>query len=576
MLPQDIWHLIFRYLLSTQIATFQFVSKNLQTYTNAYMQYPDFWQPLFNQLSFMPPYNNIKTDPFSLQNIDYNNIDYRKYFKDRFFSVVLQQKTEWATLAHSKWTMAHMIPAKKQTGSLKELLSRNQCLDKISAENIVLCQNEKDLLGRIKFLPITRLPYHLKDEMNITNFLNNEYKNIFITTFHDFLGTAIGHDYQLIPYGVDINALNEQGQTSLHSAVLVPDIFLIQRLLLAKANINAKDIDNLTPLHAYIKKTPKENFNVNFVKYLINEAGAEFDTIDKFHFSPLTTLIYRAAFGTLEMSKVIEVIQFLIDSKKCNINLANTHGNTALHMAIIYACDIYSVNCGPMVYFLINSCHANVEALNNAKQTPLMIAIYQDTKASPVVVADLLLLGANGHITDEAGLTLLHHIALTCHYYGYLNKIVSLGIDINTPTREGRTPLHLAVFSGSLPKVKFIINHLNANILALDNTGKTPLHVAAEIGDLEITQWLVDNTKSSMYVTDDTGHTPYQLAYQKNNILVCQYLRGKEIGLEPLLRETAKPIVDYFDKFCADLSNALPSFNNEQNGPNNQKRFGFF
>ena len=62
---------------------------------------------------------------------------------------------------------------------------------------------------------------------------------------------------------------------------------------------------------------------------------------------------------------------------------------------------------------------------------------------------------------------------------------------LNTKTDEGQTPLHLAVQTGNLPIVEFLVGQ-GANINAQDNQGNTPLHTAVASKQIEGAKYLLN------------------------------------------------------------------------------------
>jgi len=101
----------------------------------------------------------------------------------------------------------------------------------------------------------------------------------------------------------------------------------------------------------------------------------------------------------------------------------------------------------------------------------------------------------------------------------YLQYFVSQGANVNAKGGSDKTPLHLAVESGSVKIVEFLISN-GADVNA--KTGDfTPLHLAAQSGNLEIVKFLV----SKADVNAKTGDlTPLHLAAQSGNLEVVKFL----------------------------------------------------
>lgn len=58
-----------------------------------------------------------------------------------------------------------------------------------------------------------------------------------------------------------------------------------------------------------------------------------------------------------------------------------------------------------------------------------------------------------------------------------LQRLVSLGVDLNAPNEEGSTALHVAAAVGSRGVVQYLTDN-KADINAVDLLGNTPLNVS--------------------------------------------------------------------------------------------------
>lgn len=152
----------------------------------------------------------------------------------------------------------------------------------------------------------------------------------------------------------------------------------------------------------------------------------------------------------------------------------------------------------------------------------------------------------NDHIHDvnERKWTALHSCA-SIGNHELVSKLLELGSEIEATTIEGYTPLHLAVYSGSLdtvailcgkkcnlnPQTFFELNtplHIavqegwrtitqyligaGANIKLVNALGRTPLHIAAIHGRIDIGHYLLENNYYSVQTKDGTGWSLQQLA----------------------------------------------------------------
>lgn len=58
-----------------------------------------------------------------------------------------------------------------------------------------------------------------------------------------------------------------------------------------------------------------------------------------------------------------------------------------------------------------------------------------------------------------------------------LQRLVSLGVDVNAPNEEGSTALHVSAAVGSRGVVQYLTDN-KADINAVDSLGNTPLNVS--------------------------------------------------------------------------------------------------
>ena len=183
-----------------------------------------------------------------------------------------------------------------------------------------------------------------------------------------------------------------------------------------------------------------------------------------------TSLHLASKFGHLE------VVKYLVENIKLNLNILNLDGQTCFHLACKYG------QLSIMQY--ICSIDGNIFCRDHDGSTPLHIA---------------------------------------CHY-GHLSifKFISTTNSERVLDNNGRNPLHIACYYGHLEIVKFCVKNLNFDQFYRDHQGLTPLaHACAGNNRLDIVCYLETNSTPTV---DNTGYTPLHHACKHGHLKIVQYL----------------------------------------------------
>lgn len=289
----------------------------------------------------------------------------------------------------------------------------------------------------------------------------------------------------LIAHGADVNAKDIFYLTPLHYAERSGNIEVAKVLLANKADVNAEDkFYSSTALHmaASIGHTA-------FARVLI-ENGANVNAMDRFgtpligavedHRDMVQLLLNNKAdvhiksrdgFAPIHLvgSKEIAQILFAYGAK---LDTTGYQGRTPLHQSAMR-------NRNDIVEWLC-SMGANINAVDSEGRTPLIIAISQpgDTEYarqnSIETIRILLKYGADLNYRDKEGRTLLQDAANRGRG-DIVDLLLEHGADINAKDKYGYTSLHWAVSSSNKEMVELLVAR-GADVNARNLQGRTPLY----------------------------------------------------------------------------------------------------
>ena len=237
--------------------------------------------------------------------------------------------------------------------------------------------------------------------------------------------------------GVDVNAKNINGWTSLHLAAINGHNEVAELLIFKGANVNAQSEDKKTALHTAAYWGQKE------VAELLIGKGADVNTK---HDGGMTLLDFAVIYNQTEIADLLR-------------KYGGGHGT--IHGAVSGG-DIEAVG-----EFL--DAGVDVDAKNDRGNTPLYAALLSMHKeVSELLVAK----GADVNIKQENGETILHQVIdarLPTGFYPLeiAEWLISNGADLNAEYDHGVTPLFLAVQAWREEAVQLLIdNGADLNIIS--------------------------------------------------------------------------------------------------------------
>ena len=261
----------------------------------------------------------------------------------------------------------------------------------------------------------------------------------------------------LVDCGADVNALNEDGQTPLHTAAggLKDCPELCSILLKHNAKIDAVDRDRNQPLHLACTKCHTKTSCLLLYNY------AHSNALNRDGQTPLHT----AAGGEEDCPDLC----YILLKRNAKIDAVDKDGNQPLHLA---CSRLHSETCSLLV-----SHGVSTTSLNKQQKQPVVLANESVMMKFKVDNSNHAL-----HIASRNGDTQTVQLLVDC------------GADVNVLNGDGQTPLHTAADGKKdCPKLCFILLKHNAKIDAVDKDGNQPLHLAWKRGHTKTSHLLLSN-----------------------------------------------------------------------------------
>ncbi|WP_353277467.1 ankyrin repeat domain-containing protein [Wolbachia endosymbiont (group B) of Villa cingulata] len=329
----------------------------------------------------------------------------------------------------------------------------------------------------------------------------------------------------LVEYEDDlVNVADKNGEFPLHLAAKTGYVDIISCLLNNKADLNARDNYDLTPLHWAAQYN-----NTKAIERLAAEKGTDLDIRNNDGRAPL----HLAA--QYNSSDAINCLAAL----GANLNIQDNSGWTPLHLAV------KGKNLGAVKSFVAEE-KADLNIRDNDGFTPLHWAAKDNYLSAIKYLAEK---GVKLDIRANDGRTPLH-LAVIGNLFYVIKYLAALGADLNIQDNSGWTCLHLAVQGGNLDAVKFLAAEKMINLNIRGENGMAPLHLATQGGNLDIVKPLVENG-ADVNARDNSpwyGGIPLNYAAISGHLDIIVYL------VEKRAKVNAKDISNTTPLHCAAAS----------------------
>ncbi len=327
--------------------------------------------------------------------VDVNSVDKDKYGNTALHYAAYKNKTEIVKLLLSKGANVNAVSINKETPlHLACFYGNKEVIELLLAAganvNAVRIDGWTPLhvAADIENISITKLLLTAGADITIKN---NEGKTAFyyaeepelkalldpkIALFKAFSTSKYKEVKRVLESGVDVNSVDEDGNTVLHYAAYNDETEIAELLLSKGANVNAVNREKETPLHMASDEGDKE-----IVKLLLG-AGANVNAVEIDGKTPLHMAVENGHF---------EIVKLLLGAG-ANVNAVSKNGTVPLHVA---------VEDGSMeLVKVFLAAGANVNALTKNGHTSLHVAAENDDKE---IVNLLLAAGADKTIKSKKG-----------------------------------------------------------------------------------------------------------------------------------------------------------------------------
>ncbi len=326
----------------------------------------------------------------------------------------------------------------------------------------------------------------------------------------------------LLAQGAQVNLRGPlKGETPLFVALRSGNIDILTLLLQAHADINVRNKDGYTVL-----ALASLNNDVDMVDFL-KANGAKYD-------SPHEELFFAASHGDVaEIQRILSAGMPAGPGAKPNgtrklINEPSKDGYTALMAAA-------SQGQTAAVKALI-AAGADVNALNSAHQTPLLIAIGSKHKSTIMALLDA---GADPNILSGGESTALFEATLVLDDPDIVHRLINGGNSVNSIgiERDGspnaNTPLMSAAGFGRIETVRILLDaHVDVNARRFE--GSTALMDAACAGQTDVVALLL-RAGADPSIKDKKGKTALDCASETSQMKIVEMLKKQ------LARPTSAP-----------------------------------
>ena len=300
-------------------------------------------------------------------------------------------------------------------------------------------------------------------------------------------------------YRVENHQISQLNCTmAIHSVVLSGNLAAIKNLLQAQyyAKQSLINAEGDTVLHIACVSG-----RLDVVQFLVNDMKFDINCKNGRKSTPLHVAI---EWGSIEVAK------FLLDNG-CVIDIANDLGQTPLYFAVMH-------RRVDLCQFLINkNVNVNVQA-TDSKETPLHLACCYNSATLATLLLECVQQRCQNVVDAYGDTPLFNACRVDSIELQIIHLLVEKGCDpfiVNNTTKE--TPFHIACRKKRADIIEVLINgKMKEPINICNYVGMSLLHLACYNDDEEMVQFLLSNNICNVNELDKLGVAPLHIAAQRN------------------------------------------------------------
>ena len=357
----------------------------------------------------------------------------------------------------------------------------------------------------------------------------------------------------LIDAGADIEAKDHMGHSSLHFACRSGSLAIVKMLVKAGVEVRATDNegDTCLTLAAYFGRTETVRYLVGLKDVDVNhkaddclsvlhaavehkhaavvevliDAGADIEAKDEDGCSPL---LFASSSGHLDIVK-------LLVKAGAEVRAIGQDGDTCLILAAAFGHT-------ETVRYLLGLPEVDVNRKNNLGKTALVCT------HNPHALQVLIDAGADIEAKNNIGRSALH-LASENGELAIIKVLVKAGAGVRVTDNEGDTCLILAANFGHTETVRYLVALPEVDVNHRGSGGDTALYIASHKVFADVVELLID-AGADIEVTDDKGRSPLHTACLNGNIAVVKMLvkAGAEVRATDNEGSTCLHIASYYGR----------------------------